>query len=126
MAFDAMDNPIRLPCCWLLIWKFGSNPFVFLDISSSSCSCDLPDNDKPCVVCCSCVVIRCFSCCCFYFSVVIVVVSFFVVVVATLVVGLCTMTYVIFGPLYVESLWALLYNHLGFLPSRMSGSLPLC
>ena len=55
---------------------------------------------KPCVVCCSCVVIRCFSCCYFYFSVV---VYFVVVVVATLVVGLCTMTYVIFAPLCVGS-----------------------
>jgi hypothetical protein len=70
---------------------------------------------KPCVVYCSCVIIRCFSCC-FYFS---------VVVVATLVVGLCTMTYVIFAPLCVGS-WVLLYNHLGFLPSRMSGSFPSC
>ena len=61
------------------------------------------------------------------FSFSIVVVSFFVVVVAaTLVVGLCTMTYVIFAPLYVGLLWALLYNHLGFLSSQMSGSLPLC
>ena len=77
---------------------------------------------KPCVVC-SCVVIRCLLCC-FYFSVV--VVSFFdVVVVATLVVGFCTITYVIFAPLYV-GLWTLLYHHLSFLPSRMSGSFPLC
>jgi hypothetical protein len=75
---------------------------------------------KPCVVCCSCVVIRCFSCCCCCCL------SFFVVVVATLVVELCTIAYVIFAPLYVGSLWALLYNHLGFLPSRISGSLPSC
>jgi hypothetical protein len=73
---------------------------------------------KPCVFCC-------FSSCCFYFSVV--VISFFVVVVvAPLIVGLCTMTYVIFAPLYVGLLWALLYNHHGSLPSRMSGSLPSC
>jgi hypothetical protein len=73
---------------------------------------------KLCVVCCFCVVIKCLSCCCFYFSVVVVVVvSFFVVVVAaTLVVGLCAMTYVIFAPLCVGLLWALLYNHHGFLP----------
>uniref|UniRef100_A0A2N9HIF9 Uncharacterized protein n=1 Tax=Fagus sylvatica TaxID=28930 RepID=A0A2N9HIF9_FAGSY len=39
---------------------------------------------------------------------------------------LCTMTYVIFAPLYVGLLGALLYNHHGSLPSRMSGSLPSC
>ena len=73
---------------------------------------------KPCVFCC-------FSSWCFYFSVV--VISFFVVVVvAPLIVGLCTMTYVIFAPLYVGLLWALLYNHHGSLPSRVSGSLPSC
>jgi hypothetical protein len=72
---------------------------------------------KPCVFCC-------FSSCCFYFS--IVVISFVVVDVAPLTVGLCTMTYVIFAPLYVGLLGALLYNHHGSLPSRMSGSLPSC
>jgi hypothetical protein len=77
---------------------------------------------KPSVVCCSCVVNRCFSCCCFYFFVVVGSFFFFF---ATLVVGFCTMTYVIFAPLYV-GLWTLLYHHLGFFPSRMSGSFPLC
>ena len=80
---------------------------------------------KLCVVCYFCVVIRCLSCCCFYFyfSIVDVVVPFFVVVVvaAPLVVRLCAMTYVIFVPLYVGLLWVLLYNHYGFLPSRLSG-----
>ena len=50
----------------------------------------------------------------------------FFVIVATLVVRLCTIAYIIFAPLYVGSLWALLYNHLGFLPSWISGSLPSC
>ena len=79
---------------------------------------------KPCVAC-SCVDIRCLLCCCFYFSVV---VSFFVgfVAVAPPVVGFCTMMYVIFAPLYVGLLWALLYSHLGFLPSWLIGSLSSC
>ena len=74
MASDIMDNPIRLPC-WLLVWKFDSKPFVFLDISSIAALAIYRTVIKSCVVCCSCVIIRCFSCC-FYFSVV-VVVSFF-------------------------------------------------
>ena len=49
-----------------------------------------------------------------------------VVIAATLIVGLCAMTYVIFAPFCVGLLWTLLYNHLGFLPSRMSGSFLLC
>ena len=32
---------------------------------------------KPCVISCSCIVIRCLSCCCFYFSVVVVLFFFF-------------------------------------------------
>jgi succinate-acetate transporter protein len=72
------------------------------------------------VVCCYYVVIKCLFCCCFYFSSV-------VVAAATLAVGLCTMTHVvIFAPLYVGLLRALLYNHCGFFPSRLSGRLPLC
>jgi hypothetical protein len=62
-----------------------------------------------------------FCCCCFFFLV-----PFFVVlylVVATFIVGLCTMTYVIFATLLVRS-WVLLCNHFDFLPSRLSGSFP--
>uniref|UniRef100_A0A2N9F2P2 Uncharacterized protein n=1 Tax=Fagus sylvatica TaxID=28930 RepID=A0A2N9F2P2_FAGSY len=45
MASDAMDYPIRLPCC-LLVWEFGFKPFIYLDISSSCCSCDLRDYNQ--------------------------------------------------------------------------------
>ena len=64
---------------------------------------------------CSCVAVRYLSCCCFYFFVVL------YLVVATLAVGLCIMTYVIFATLVVRS-WTLMYNYFGFLPSRLSGS----
>jgi hypothetical protein len=44
---------------------------------------------------------------------------FFFFVAATLVVGLCVMTYVVFAPFCVGLLWALLYNHHGFLPMKV-------
>ena len=136
-----MESPNRI--AWhLMPWTIRFMFFVFVCMDGILAPSILPHRTSPtdaaltiyrtvikfCVVCCFCVVIRCLSCYCFYFSVVDVVVPFFfvVVVAASLVVGLCAMTYVIFAPLYVGLLWALLYNHHGFLPSRLSGGFLSC
>ena len=104
IAWHLMQWTIRFN--FLVSCSYGNlvpSLFVFSDISISTSYCS-----------CSCIVIRCLSCC-FYFSDL--VVPFFVVVVsATLIVGFCTMTYVIFAPC-VELLWTLLYNYLDFLSS---------
>ena len=118
----------------LMPWTIRFTFFVFVCMDGILAPSILPHRTSPadaalaiyrtaiklCVVCRFCVVIRYLSCCCFYFFVVVVVAA------ATLVVRLCAMTYVIFAPLCVGLLWALLYNHHGFLPSRLSGSLPSC
>jgi hypothetical protein len=131
------ESPNRI--AWhLMPWTIRFTFFVLVSMDGILAPSFLPHRTSPAsaalaiywtmikhCVACSCVDIRCLLCCCFYFSVV---VYFFVgfVAVAPLVVGFCTMTYVIFAPLYVGLLWALLYNHLGFLPSWLIGSLSSC
>jgi hypothetical protein len=128
-----MESPNRI--AWhLMPWTIRFTFFVFICMDGILAPSILPYRTSPagaalaiyrtaiklCVGYCFCVDIRCLLCllCCFYFSV--------VVVAAPLVVGLRAMTYVIFAPLCVGLLRALLYNHCSFLPSRLSGSLPSC
>ena len=130
-----MKSPNRI--AWhLMPWTIRFTFFVFVYMDGILAPSILPYRTSPagaalaiyqtaiklCVGCCFCVNIRCLSCC-FYFSVVGVVSFFVVVVAAPLVVGLSAMTYVILAPFCVGLLRALLYNHCGFLPSRLSGNL---
>uniref|UniRef100_A0A2N9EGF7 Uncharacterized protein n=1 Tax=Fagus sylvatica TaxID=28930 RepID=A0A2N9EGF7_FAGSY len=50
MASDAMDHPIHVLCDCMQGWDLGSKFSAAQDISSSCCSCELPDCDQ--ALCC--------------------------------------------------------------------------
>ena len=117
-----MESPNRI--AWhLMSWTIRFTFFVFVCMDRILAPSFLPHRTSPVGAALPSyrIVVKSWIICVFYYCLSIVIfcccVVFYVVACATLVVGSCTMTYVIFVTLVVGS-WALLFNQLGFLPTQ--------